>query len=305
MVNGSPLLGAIDRIETLCRRDPGARGLASFAETSDLLAAATDLLASPRVLLVTGFCVRAAMIGETDGPPGTLALADALRALDKEVLLITDEHSSGLIAAGSPVFGGAPFPLLVLSRDQAAADAQIDDLLAAFAPTTVVAIERPGNAIDGHRYSMRGECLDDLVPAADRLLAPPGQRNYRTIAVGDGGNELGCGGLRERLMAHVEHGELIFCATPADYLIPAGVSNWGAFALVAALSLLSGKMLLRLPANERSVLQAIFEAGAVDGCTRRHEISVDGLGWDDYAATLTDIHAATSAALCASLAGDR
>ena len=92
---------------------------------------------------------------------------------------------------------------------------------------------------------------------------------------------------------------------PADYLIPAGVSNWGAFALVAALSLLSGKMLLRLPANERSVLQAIFEAGAVDGCTRRHEISVDGLGWDDYAATLTDIHAATSAALCASLAGDR
>ena len=72
------LAEAIRRIEILARRDPGSRGLASFANTYDLLAAANELLAGERVILATGFCIRAAMIGETDGPSGTLAVADAL-----------------------------------------------------------------------------------------------------------------------------------------------------------------------------------------------------------------------------------
>ena len=144
---------------------------------------------------------------------------------------------------------------------------------------------------------MRGERLDDLVPAADRLLEPPYPRTFRTIAVGDGGNELGLGKLRSALQSRVTHGELIFCATPADYVIAAGISNWGAFALVAALSLLAGRLLLRPPENEGVVLKALQAAGAVDGCTREATLSVDGLAWEDYASTIADIYAATQTAL--------
>lgn len=290
------LADGIRRIENLARRDPGSRGLASFADTSDLLAAASALLVGERVILVTGFCIRAAMIGETDGPSGTLALADALRQLGKDVVLVTDRHSSGLLDAGAQVYG-APFTTHSLSLEQATADREILDLLSSFSPTEVVSIERPGSALDGHRYSMRGEILDDLVPAADRLLEPGFARTYRTIAIGDGGNELGFGRLRDTLKERVAHGELIFCATPADYLIPAGISNWGAHALVAALSLLAGRCLLHPPARELAVLEALVTAGAVDGCTRRNEISVDGLAWPEYASVITDIHKETVAVL--------
>lgn len=290
------LADAIRRIEILARRDPGSRGLASFANTYDLLAAANELLAGERVILATGFCIRAAMIGETDGPSGTLAVADALRQLGKEVVLVTDRHSSALLDAGARVYG-APFTTHSLSLEQAAADREILDLLSSFTPTDVVAIERPGSALDGHRYSMRGEILDDLVPAADRLLEPGFARSYRTIAIGDGGNELGFGRLRDTLKGRVAHGELIFCATPADYLIPAGISNWGAHALVAAMSLLAGRCLLYPPARELAVLETLVAAGAVDGCTRKNEISVDGLPWPEYASAITDIHEETVAVL--------
>jgi hypothetical protein len=258
--------------------------------------AAEALVTAERVIIVTGFCVRSCRVGETDGLPGALALAGALRLLEREVVFLTDEFSAPLLAAGmkmTPCEG----PVLLLGPSQKDADAAIDALLASFAPTHVVAIERPGSAADGHRYSMRGEILDDLVVPADRLFAPPGKRDYTTLAIGDGGNELGLGGLRQTLADHVEHGETIFCATPADHAIPAGVSNWGAYALGAALSLLTGRLLIRTPTHERSILAAMVAAGAVDGRTQRRALSVDGLAWDDYANTLEAIYHETLAGL--------
>jgi hypothetical protein len=220
-VSKSDLIEAIRRLDRLSRRDPGQRGFSTFADTDHLAAAATELLSGERIILVTGFCIRAAMIGENDGPSGTLALADALRQLGKQVVLVTDKHSAALLLAGSQAFG-EPFPTTILSQAQHDADQEIRALLESFSPTQVLAIERPGSAIDGHRYSMRGEILDDLVPGADLFLQPSASRPYRTIAIGDGGNELGMGSLRDSLNSRVMHGELIFCATPADYVIPAG-----------------------------------------------------------------------------------
>ena len=280
----------IRRISELVRQDPGQRGFATLVDQSPLQRAAELLLHGNRIVIVTGFCIRAAMIGENDGLSGSLALADALRELGKEVELVTDRHSAALLAAASPLFG-KPFPTLILSQDQTLANAEIDALLDRFQPSQVVAIERPGSAADGHRYSMRGEILDDLVPAADRLLTPPGRRNFDTVAIGDGGNELGLGGLREQLKDRILHGELIFCATPADHVIPAGISNWGAHALAAALSLLSkNPQLIRPATHERRVLEALRDAGAVDGCTRKCELSVDGIDWDAYSAPLMEMH---------------
>jgi hypothetical protein len=261
-----------------------------------LAPAAEALVAAEQVIIVTGFCVQSRRVGETDGLPGALALASALRSLEREVVFLTDGFSAPLLAAGMKVDGSGT-PVHLLRQPQEDADAAIDALLASFAPTHVVAIERPGNAADGHRYSMRGEILDDLVVSADRLFAPPGKRGYTTLAVGDGGNELGLGGLRQTLGDYVEHGKTIFCATPADHVIPAGVSNWGAYALAAALSLLTGRMLIRAPAHERSVLAAMVAAGAVDGCTQRCALSVDGLAWDDYASVLEAIYRETLAEL--------
>lgn len=160
----------IRQFELLARHDPGGRGLASSDAESHLYSAAANLLDAERVILVTGFCIRAAMIGETDGPSGTLAVAHALRQLGKEVVLVSDKFSDGLLEAGAKVL--ARRTRSPLSPVQEEPDRAIDALLASFAPTQVVAIERPGSAIDGHRYSMRGEILDELVLASRSTTHP-------------------------------------------------------------------------------------------------------------------------------------
>ena len=45
---------------------------------------------SNQVILITGFCIKAANIGETDGPIGTVCMAKALEKLGKSVTIITD-----------------------------------------------------------------------------------------------------------------------------------------------------------------------------------------------------------------------
>jgi hypothetical protein len=287
---------AIARIEQLARHDPGGRGLAARAPEGELLPAAIDLLSGTRTLIATGFCIRRAAVGETDGPPGALALAAALHRLGQSVALVTDRYSADLLSAGAHA-GGSAWPIHVLSLPQAVADGEIERLSADLAPTHVVAIERPGTAADGHRYSMRGEILDDQVPGMERLFDRSGGSACRTLAIGDGGNELGMGALRASLRDCVPLGERIFATAPADHAIVAGISNWGAYALVAALSVLTGELLMRTPEEERVILEAIVAAGGVDGMSSERVLRVDGLPWDAYGATLAAIHAEAVLAL--------
>ena len=69
-----------------------------------------------------------------------------------------------------------------------------------------------------------------------------------------------------------------------DHLVVAGVSNWGAYGIVAQLGRLTGRALLHTPADERRLIAACVDAGAVDGITRRRERTVDGLPADTHAA---------------------
>ena len=62
-----------------------------------------------------------------------------------------------------------------------------------------------------------------------------------------------------------------------SHLVVAGTSNWGAYGIVAELSALAGRPLLHSADEERKMVQACVDAGAVDGLTRRAEPTVDGL----------------------------
>ena len=82
--------------------------------------------------------------------------------------------------------------------------------------------------------NMRGEDVSPWSAPLDRLFtAGP----WRTIAIGDGGNEVGMGALPAGLVAReVPLGSTIACVTPAEFLITAGVSHWGAYGLIAGLA---------------------------------------------------------------------
>jgi hypothetical protein len=273
--------------------------------------AAEALLTARRIIIVTGFCVRSAMIGETDGPPGASALASCLSSLGATAMILTDRHSSGLVAAAlatrkplaskslagtdtASMDTGLPVAITVLPDGDREADRFCLDRAADFRPDLVLAVERPGGAADGHRYSMRGTILDDIAPSAGILFTSAGDstgnRTWKTAAIGDGGNELGMGSLKEACVSAVSMGEQIFCAAGSDFPVAAGISNWGAYALVGAVSILAGRPVLPSPEEELAVLQAVYEAGGVDGATREHTCTVDGLPTDEYLDTISRIY---------------
>ncbi|MGH7064222.1 MAG: glutamate cyclase domain-containing protein, partial [Stellaceae bacterium] len=131
-------------------------------------------------------------------------------------------------------------------------------------------------------------------PLDDLFTAGP----WETIAVGDGGNEIGMGALPRALIAeHVAHGDTIACVTAARHLIVAGVSNWGAYALIGALAVLRpdwrAKLLACLDeALDRRILETIVADGpAVDGVSLRRASTVDNLDIAVHHAKLREVRA--------------
>jgi hypothetical protein len=115
-----------------------------------------------------------------------------------------------------------------------------------------------------------------------------------TIGIGDGGNEIGMGKVPwEVIRRNIPYGDLIACRVPTDYLVVAGVSNWGAYALAAGVLLLRGKRPdpeLFDVAQERKILQDMVANGPlVDGVTGKQTVTVDGLAFERYAEPLRRI----------------
>jgi len=157
----------------------------------------------------------------------------------------------------------------------------------------VVAIERCGRSADGRPRNMRGVDVSPwTAPLDDLFLGGP----WAKLAVGDGGNEIGMGRLPAGLIARtVPKGAEIACATSCDHLVVAGVSNWGAYGLMAALAVLRADWkatIAQFLTAERdlAVTQAIVDkSGAVDGVTARREATVDGFGPEIHGALIDEL----------------
>ncbi|HLN62950.1 MAG TPA: DUF4392 domain-containing protein [Symbiobacteriaceae bacterium] len=269
----------MNRLEQLIVRDPGGRGVAALQVPGDLERAAGVLRAAGRVLLATGFAVGDPGVAETDGPPGALFLGRALARLGKQVAFATHRSCEPVMRAGLAALG-LTAPLAVLAPGEAP-----DPILDAHPVDLVVAVELPGRAADGQYYNMRARPITDRTAPLDGLLLAGQRRSIPTVAVGDGGNEAGMGKVADRVRAAVRHGETIASVVPADYLVTAGTSNWGAYGLVAALD----PALLPDPAEELALLTALNLAGALDGVRLQVAATVDGLEPDDYWQTLKEL----------------
>lgn len=269
-------------IDHLMALDPGGRGIAAFFVRGGATAAARALRRSRRVLLTTGFAVGPGL-PETDGPPGTACLGRALRILGAEVIYVTDAMAvpplqAALKVLGEPsavetfhvAHGAGGGPAARGARETARR------LLAEHRPTHMVAIERPGRARDGEYRSARGRSLTEWNGALDELfLAAPAR--IVTVGVGDGGNEIGMGAVRARVARAGGLFPRIASVVKVKHLVVAGVSNWGAYGIVAELGRLTGRSLLHTGEEEQAMVQACVDAGAVDGLTFRPEATVDGL----------------------------
>jgi hypothetical protein len=120
-----------------------------------------------------------------------------------------------------------------------------------------------------------------------------------TIGIADGGNEIGCGNIPwSELRRAVARGPaaLTACRIATDHLILSGVSNWGAYALGAAVAALLDQhaALAAWPSDlEAKIIRAmVADAGAVDGTTKRNEPTVDGIALHSYLDTFDEIRRA-------------
>ncbi|MEX2146786.1 MAG: DUF4392 domain-containing protein [Candidatus Rokuibacteriota bacterium] len=266
-----------DPIDHLLALDPGGRGIGGFFVPGGALAAATALRRARRVLIVTGFVV-AAGASETDGPPGAAVLGRALRRLGAQVRYVTDAVTRPLLVASLAVLE-EPADVLVYPDGPDAARR----VLAEVRPSHLVAIERPGRCRTGDYLNARGLSVAHWNPPLDALFLRPPARLV-TIGVGDGGNEIGMGNVRARIVRQGPLMARIAATVKVNHLVVAGVSNWGAYGIVAQLGRLAGAPLVHSPELERRMIEACVAAGGHDGLTRRPEATVDGLPMDTHAA---------------------
>ena len=256
--------------------------LALSSEIEDILVARNLRgMKSVQPHLESGYCLRAAriladcrgnvIIGtgfpvvktfETDGPVGAIALYEVLENLGATPTIVCGKPLSRALAERFRVHE-------ISVGDHDRREHEAIEALDAFRPDAIVSIERPGQAADGKYYNMRGESISEYTACFDDFLR---FCDCPTIAIGDGGNEIGMG----KVAAALESLDIVPCATECDELIVADVSNWGAYGLISFLSLWNGRDFLReiVPLE---ILRYISDLGSVDGVTRENRLTEDSL----------------------------
>ncbi len=212
------------------------------------------------VIIGTGFPVTDTF--ETDGPVGAIALYDCLQALGAEPVIACGPPLSDVIAADYRV-------LALSARDPESAQKEAAAQLQRLQPAAVISIERPGLAEDGRYYNMRGEDITERCSFFDPFVT---LASCPTIAIGDGGNEIGMG----NISAAIATLDIRAAVTGCDELLVADVSNWGAYGLIALLAKWSGRDLLA-DISPLDILDYLSARGSVDGVTRANTLTEDGL----------------------------
>ncbi|NWV68063.1 GLUCM protein, partial [Malurus elegans] len=301
----------INTLETLIGIDPGDRGIMHLQHQGELLRACLAMSHAGSVLITTGFPTHFTHEPpeENDGPPGALAIAAMLQALEKEVAIVTDQRAMDLnkkIIEEAVQLGILRKPVPLLSYQRESADSALMFLCENGNPRRprfdhLIAIERAGMAADGNYYNARKVNIKHLVDPIDELfLAAQTIPGVTTTGVGDGGNELGMGKVKDAVKKHIKNGDVIACDVEADFTVVAGVSNWGGYAIACALYVLRSceihdRYLRRavgfarapnkrlwlptLPSvtKEEKLLKTLVQLGVRSGKTASLEMEVDGL----------------------------
>jgi len=305
LVHMKSALQTIAKLEQIVQRDEGGRGMRHLCQPSGTLATtALALFHAQNVVLVTGFpCLMQHEIPtETDGPSGTVAICRALTRMgkSKKVTIVTDDCNKTVVEACANIdvdlknthWSFKSFP----PSDQWNETEQHRLMEVVKDCEHILALERASESQDGNAYTMSGKIMGkDMLAPLDQLFSEKVRKKYpryKTSCVGDGGNEMGMHAVRDAIVTHIPNGAMIASASSADHVLAASVSNWGGYAVAAALEVLAidddvkNKEVLPwyplLPPNveETRAVEAVVEAGGRDGVTGKMEVSVDGMSMD-------------------------
>jgi len=261
----------IDAIITSDISDRGAIDLLSDAVAesqgdSPSIAAAELLMeqVSPddTVLILTGFPIPPTFMPETDGPPGAVSIARAVdRLLDANPIIACEAVAHQICAETSKAGGlsvvdrevalqsGQTVAVESFPTDRVAAADYAQDIIENISPAAVIAVEKVGSNQEGVYHNSAGLDVSAKTAKVDKLFNQLSE-DTPIVAVGDGGNEIGMGVVAETVRGHIEYGAECQCpcsqgiaaVQTASVLVPATVSNWGAYGVTAAVEMMTDEV---------------------------------------------------------------
>lgn len=306
----------ISCLETEIQEDVGKRGIAQLHIPDELVKAALVLSRSTSVAIHFGFPCNTSQEfpDENDGPPGAIAIGKAVKALGKNVAFIARSYQVELVRKLVGKFLGDEVTVLEFAPVRTHGPDRVKTATEEFLfhdgsnqvrPKfdALVAIEATSRTDQGCYMTMKGRDLSIVCkdsPVDELFIQARNSGKIATIGIGDGGNEIGMGKVRQRVIDHIDHGPNIASSVATDHLITAGVSNWGGSALAAALFILnqcpvhsrytrrgagnevvvSFEDVLNTLEKEEEVLSYLDELGVCDGISQWKKMSVDGQPFD-------------------------
>lgn len=277
----------------------------NYVRQSLILNAGEKLLAAmgeseaPVVFIVTGATSQRVglpdWVGEMDGPPGAIALARTIALTHRAVpVLLTDPGQGDMLSKAAASLGLYTLPVadvrkqakatthttsiavIEIPDDPTKAAAQAKALIADIGPSAAIAIEKAGENEHGVFHNSQKVDTSPGKARADELFKACQAVGILTLAIGDGGNEIGMGQIKSELLNAYPHmakcncpcGGSILANQAVDCLIVSTVSNWGAYALAAYVSMARGlPYACHTPAREARLL---------DGCARAGYMQLNG-----------------------------
>lgn len=234
------------------------------------------------VLVITGFYIVGANAAETDGPPGAIAIAKALRMMGRRVVYVTDKYTSSIL--GGMEEGKAEvldFPITGHEESRRVSREILDQ----YQPSIIISVERCSLTGQGFYRNMKGLDISEYTAKVDYLF----RQHPNSIGIGDGGNEIGMGNISE-VVNQAPSLPDDPAATCTTHLVIASVSNWGALGLVAALSILEKRNMLPSLEEERERIKKSVSLGAVDGMSKQQIPKVDSFTLEENEGILSRLH---------------
>lgn len=290
----------------------------------------SEALAGPEqrtAIIATGLPIRGwfdPALAENDGPAGAATLARALVvACNALPVLVCEEPMVPLLEACCRAAGLVCTSMENARRAAASRDAiksrfipsalvvgfptqrelaceKARELLDDLEPAVLLSSERQGANLHGvYHYGLGEANVADVMAKMELLFEEAQRRGIPTIGVGDGGNELGMGSIKQTIEDHIAYGKQCRCPCAAgmapdlkvDLLVAATVSNWGTWGIEACLAAIMEKPdALHSAEIEELVLDACVAAGALDGATGWVERSVDAAPFAVHISVLAVLH---------------
>ena len=233
------------------------------------------------VAITTGFYILMTGTPETDGPPGAIAIGNALQSLGRRVSYVTDVYTAPVLRdMAGPEAEVVDFPITDVDASRRLAAEVLDNLK----PSLLISIERCGRTKDDTYLNMRDADITPYTARVDYLF----EAGIPSVGIGDGGNEIGMGNLAD-VIPGVDRLPQSPALTKVDRLVIASVSNWGGYGLVTAMSRLAGRDLLPTVEAETRLINHLIDLGVVDGTTGDAVPTVDNFTTEENGKVLEQL----------------